>query len=180
MGQEWNASTPFLYFTDFEDEGIAKGVKEGYLQDRQVEGNNPPPLDPQSLPPFLLSKLRWEEVTQTSHAQVLAYYKTLIALRKNLRCLSNNRKDLTQVYFKEEGDWLILIRRDPDGSQAVLIVNFLEEKQWIPVPFAQGRWKLILRSTPLTLGTPNDLPPESLTSYHIPVDPLTALLYIPE
>lgn len=180
MGQEWNASTPFLYFTSFEDEVTAQGVKEGYLRFMEfAENNQPLPLDPQSMQPFFQSQLSWDEINQPSHARVLKYYQELISLRKNLKCLSNHRKDLTKVYYHDEGDWLILEREDPDGSQAVLIVNFLEEKQSISVPFPRGEWKLSLSSHPLPSA---DLTPETFALAQqemrsIPLERWAALLY---
>ena len=66
MGQEWGASTPFLYFTDHHEE-LGRLVVEGRRRDLQrfaifdqqlAAGDFPSPQAPET---FQHSKLRWEE-----------------------------------------------------------------------------------------------------------------------
>lgn len=82
MGQEWAASTPFLYFTDHHDE-LGSQVTEG--RRREFEGFSgfakAEIPDPQALSSFRVSKLRWDELNTEPHAGVFRLYKSLLRLR---------------------------------------------------------------------------------------------------
>ncbi len=87
MGEEWNASSPFLFFCDFPDE-LAQRVTEGrrrefsgFPQFANSEGQQRIP-DPALLSTFLAAKLRWAERSEPPHASLLALYRTLFALRR--------------------------------------------------------------------------------------------------
>ncbi len=83
MGEEWAASTPFLYFADHDDPEIAAAVAEG--RRRELEAFDwpadgvPDPGDPAT---FERSKLRWDELTRPGHEEMLAWYRSLIAERR--------------------------------------------------------------------------------------------------
>lgn len=85
QGQEWDASTPFLYFTDHHAE-LGRLVTEGRRREFErfaaFAGEQVP--DPQADETFLRSKLRWAERGQPRHAQTLALYRDLLALRQQL------------------------------------------------------------------------------------------------
>ena len=83
MGQEWAATTPFLYFTDHHEE---LGVLVTQGRRREFEGfaafaHSDIP-DPQALGTFTASKLRWDEQTKEPHAGVLRLYQSLLRLRR--------------------------------------------------------------------------------------------------
>jgi malto-oligosyltrehalose trehalohydrolase len=86
MGEEWNASSPFLFFCDFEPE-LARKVTEGRraefagftgFADPDVRDRIP---DPSAANTFVRSKLDWDELAETSHGTWLAYYTRLLAIR---------------------------------------------------------------------------------------------------
>lgn len=83
QGEEWGASSPFLYFTDHTDENLAKAVREGRRREfpeHQDSGSEVP--DPQDSKTFLASRLKWNETSMPPHAAMIAWYKDLINLRK--------------------------------------------------------------------------------------------------
>ncbi|HEX4448162.1 MAG TPA: malto-oligosyltrehalose trehalohydrolase, partial [Polyangiaceae bacterium] len=88
MGQEWAASTPFLYFTDHEGslgDAIARGRGEEFKRfaafaDPAARAKVP---DPQKLETFDASKLRWAEQTEAEHPGVLELYRELLYLRRS-------------------------------------------------------------------------------------------------
>jgi maltooligosyltrehalose trehalohydrolase len=92
MGQEWAASTPFLYFTDLGPD-LGRAVSEG----RRREFKDFPEFadgegawcipDPQAPSTFEESKLRWEECGAEPHASHLALYRELLHLRETHRGL---------------------------------------------------------------------------------------------
>ena len=84
MGQEWGASSPFLFFTDHNEE-LGKLVTEGRRKEFEsfagFGGDVPDPQDPDT---FAQSRLRWEEVAEDAHAGLLQLYRRLLALRPAL------------------------------------------------------------------------------------------------
>ncbi len=86
MGQEWAASTPFLYFTDHHDD-LGRLVTEGRRREFErfpafsdPAGRERIP-DPQGDAAFERSRLRWEEIDREPHRSMLALYRALIDLR---------------------------------------------------------------------------------------------------
>ena len=87
MGEEFAASTPFLYFCDFHG-ALAQSVTEGRrnefgrfarFADPAVRSRIPDPNHPAS---FERSKLDWAERTAAPHASWLALYARLLAIRQ--------------------------------------------------------------------------------------------------
>ena len=86
MGQEWAATTPFLYFTDHHDE-LGRAVTEGRRREFAsfaafAHAEIP---DPQSSETFRASKLRWDELATPPHCYMLNLYKSLLRLRRDLQ-----------------------------------------------------------------------------------------------
>lgn len=101
MGQEWGASTPFLYFTDHEPElgrQISDGRRRefaGFPEFSEPKARDRIP-DPQAEATFVASKLRWAERELSGHATTLALYRDALALRKTDPVLSRTgRVELT-------------------------------------------------------------------------------------
>ncbi len=81
-GEEWAASTPFLYFTDHEDPALAAAIRAGRQREFAAllrDGLEPP--DPQAVETFRRSCLDWSEREAQPHASILAWYRQLIAFR---------------------------------------------------------------------------------------------------
>lgn len=86
MGEEWGASTPFLYFCDFHGE-LGKAVQRGRCEQisklpgvSQEDLKNAP--DPQADATFRSAQLKWEERKQPEHAAWLELYKSLLQRRR--------------------------------------------------------------------------------------------------
>jgi maltooligosyltrehalose trehalohydrolase len=87
MGEEYAASTPFLYFCDFGPE-LAQAVSDGRrnefahfaaFADPAARARIP---DPNALATFTACKLRWDERGVEPHAARLALVRRLLALRR--------------------------------------------------------------------------------------------------
>jgi len=88
MGEEFAASTPFLFFCDFRPE-LAGAVARGRLQefkrfagfaDEAAVARIPDLNDPAT---FAASKLRWQERERSPHRRRLALVRELLALRRS-------------------------------------------------------------------------------------------------
>lgn len=102
MGQEWAASTPFLFFTDHEaelGEKIITGRRHEFhdfaaFREAHVRETIPSPQDEQT---FHRSKLNWVERDQPDRIAVLNLYRTCIKLRKEVPALLNRSRDNWRV-----------------------------------------------------------------------------------
>jgi maltooligosyltrehalose trehalohydrolase len=144
MGEEFGASSPFDYFTSFADPALARAVSEGRRREYEPFFKSRAFPDPQAPETFDRSRIDWAESTCSPHSELLAFYRALIALRKANRCLSNCRKDLTQVDFSEAKRWMIIRRGDPSGEVALTFCNLSAQEQEVPLPAGASGARLVL------------------------------------
>src|SRR6202008_1557030 len=127
MGQEWAASTPFLYFTDHPPERgrlVTEGRREEFgrfaaFRDPALRERIPDPQDERT---FLRSRLRWDERGEMPHAGVLALYRSLLALRRTHP--ARRRRDRASFAVAALGDHALALRRTGDGAALLLVVSF--------------------------------------------------------
>ncbi|GGA64668.1 malto-oligosyltrehalose trehalohydrolase [Edaphobacter acidisoli] len=111
QGEEFAASTPFLYFADHEDVQMAKAVSEGRRREFAAFGWDPQVIpDPGSAETFECSKLRWDEIDEGAHREMLDWYRQLIHLRRNSVALNDGDLGHIKVRFDERQRYLILDR----------------------------------------------------------------------
>jgi maltooligosyltrehalose trehalohydrolase len=97
-GEEWNASAPFRYFTDHEDPELARAVREGRRAEFAHFGWDPDLVpDPQDPAAFAVSRLDWSERERTGHADMLAWYRELLALRREIPDLRDGDRAAVRV-----------------------------------------------------------------------------------
>ena len=153
QGEEWAASSPFLYFTDHDPE-LGKAVSEGRRREFAAFGWNadhvPDPQDPQA---FDRSKLVWSEIDEALHSRMLDWYQALIQLRRRLP-------------FPQGGSPRVDIDADArtvafDRDRISVRVN-LGDTEWV-VPVA-GTDRLVMASDPAihTDGGCVRVPPSSV------------------
>ena len=111
QGEEWGASTPFLYFTDHRDPMLARAVSQGRRREFAAFGWDESAVpDPQSESSFTRSRLDWEEPRREPHARLLAWHRELIALRRRLPQLRGGELGAVWVRFDERERWLVTER----------------------------------------------------------------------
>ena len=85
MGEEWGTRTPFQFFTDHEEDDLARSVSEGRVREFAGFGWDADEIpDPQAAVTVEASRLRWSELDEAEHARMLAWYQALTTLRRNL------------------------------------------------------------------------------------------------
>jgi maltooligosyltrehalose trehalohydrolase len=112
QGEEFAASTPFLYFADHEDPEMAKLVSEGRRREFAAFGFDEQVPDPEAPETFTRSKLKWDEVGEGNHKEMLDWVRSLIRLRRSTPALNDGDLGHTNVGFSEEARWLAMDRRD--------------------------------------------------------------------
>lgn len=83
MGQEWAASSPFLYFSDHEGD-LGRAISEGRRKEFAHFASFADPPDPQDPKTFERSRLDWDELGEPAHARVLQAHRDLLRLRREL------------------------------------------------------------------------------------------------
>ena len=144
QGEEWNASSPFQYFTDFQDSALAESVRKG----RQAEfssfvADTSKVPDPQAPDTFERSRLNWDERERGDHREILEWSRQLISLRRCVRDFENGRLDLDAVTFDEQARWISVNR---GGS--VVICNFAATPQRISIAHDANHLRVSLASKP--------------------------------
>jgi maltooligosyltrehalose trehalohydrolase len=111
QGEEWAASSPFLYFADHDDPELARLVSQGRKREFAAFGWNPQSIpDPEGEATFQTSKLKWEEISGHEHAGMLNWYRKLIRLRRNTPSLNNGSIGNVRVTYDEAERWMQIKR----------------------------------------------------------------------
>jgi maltooligosyltrehalose trehalohydrolase len=162
MGQEWAASSPFLYFTDHEPE-LGRAITEGRRREFAGFGafaSQPERIpDPQAVATFLSSKLDWSERGKGGHAQVLDVYRAALRLRREDPVLREPSRERLRC---EVLGGLLAVERFRDDERRLLLVNLgaAEVSLRAAAPrFRLEEWRPLLATRPA--GGPDGFPGEA-------------------
>jgi maltooligosyltrehalose trehalohydrolase len=129
MGEEWGASTPWRFFTDFDELQLARAIRSGRREEFAEHGWEPRDVpDPQSTSTRSASVLDWSEPESGDHARLLAWYRSLIALRRSLPDLRADDLRAVHASYDEAARWFVLER----GRYRV-VVNLAQVAREVPV-----------------------------------------------
>ena len=159
QGEEWGASTPFLYFTDHAEPDLGRAVTEGRCREFEAFGWTPVTVpDPQAPETFLRSRLDWTELSRQPHVELLEWYRTLIRVRRTSPSLLDGRLDRVRSRFDEAARWFVVER-----TETVTVCNLADRAQRIPCEVGSSSSVLAASDTAVTV-TPGGLnmPPESV------------------
>jgi maltooligosyltrehalose trehalohydrolase len=162
QGEEWAASTPFQYFTDHPDPDLGRAVSEGRRHEFEAFGWDPADVtDPQDDKTFLRSQLDWAELDDADHAAVLAWYRSLIELRRAEPDLADGRLDRVRVSHPGPGTMTVV------RGRILVATNISPAQVVIPVP---GGAEVVLASDGRCHidGGSLGLPPDSAAVLRLP------------
>jgi maltooligosyltrehalose trehalohydrolase len=157
MGQEWGATSPFLFFTDHHVD-LGRLVTEGRRKefagfraftDPAARDRIP---DPQAEETFRRSRLIWTEAGEEPHAGLGRLYRTLIALRKKVRLGALERDQYRVAELPGQGVALLL--EPPAGAGRLLVVACLRTPGPVDLESVGGElglgrdatWRLVVSS----------------------------------
>jgi maltooligosyltrehalose trehalohydrolase len=136
QGEEWAASSPFQYFTDHQDPELANAVREGRRREfgsfTNFSGQEVP--DPQDEATYRRSILRWSELSEQPHAEMLEWYRSLLRLRASSPDLRADGPDATSAAYDASAGWL-RVRR----ARAVVAINVSDVGTTVPLDGADVR-----------------------------------------
>jgi malto-oligosyltrehalose trehalohydrolase len=149
MGEEFAASTPFLYFCDFHGD-LARAVTQGRRSEfaRFAAFADPAAreriADPNDVATFSRSKLNWSERAQPPHRDWLALYQTLLALRRQhlLPWLAEARSGR----FSVEGAHLLRVQWPLGAARSWHLLANLSDAAWPQAVSSPG--ELVYDSVP--------------------------------
>jgi maltooligosyltrehalose trehalohydrolase len=153
MGQEWAASTPFLFFTDHRPE-LGRRIFESRMRELarrrplRDAGSGERIADPQAQATFEASRLDWSETLLPEHGATLALYRKLLALRATEPVFGSADRD-TFAVRPLDGFTLLVRRQAPDGAALLAVVRLrgagLADLRGVPEAVAgEGRrWRLL-------------------------------------
>jgi maltooligosyltrehalose trehalohydrolase len=115
MGQEWGATSPFLYFTDMSEETgmlIAEGRRKEFLASNfaKDEDELAKMSHPQEVGTFMRSKLDWEEIQREEHQRLWRLYRDGLRLRRELFGAENPPRDRWTVEKQGESGVVVSYR----------------------------------------------------------------------
>ncbi|RYE05613.1 MAG: malto-oligosyltrehalose trehalohydrolase, partial [Sphingobacteriaceae bacterium] len=144
MGEEYAEPNPFQYFVSHTDADLIEKVRKGRREEFADFATDEKVPDPADEATFMRSKLSWN-LEGNPNKTLLQYYKTLIALRKNLPALHRLNRQHLEISSDEKTQTLMLHRWHED-SQALCLMNFSDQQQTIQLPHNQTFWQLALAS----------------------------------
>jgi maltooligosyltrehalose trehalohydrolase len=111
QGEEFAASTPFLYFADHDDPEMARLVREGRRREFAAFGFAEEEIpDPAARATFERSRLNWQEAGAGRHREMREWYRALIRLRRGSEALNDGDLAHTKVRWSEQERWLAMDR----------------------------------------------------------------------
>jgi maltooligosyltrehalose trehalohydrolase len=157
MGQEWAASTPFVFFTNHTGD-FGACTSEGRLREFKNFGAAWPEAmleampDPERLGSFMQSKLHWPEIGQPAHGTTLAFYQACLHLRRADPVLQLRGRDHWRVWA--EGELLCLHYQAAEGQARLLVVHLQAgpvQTGW-PASVTGENWTVLLGSEDRRFG----------------------------
>jgi maltooligosyltrehalose trehalohydrolase len=145
QGEEWGASTPFLYFTDHQDDELGQLVAHGRRQEFAAFGWADEVPNPQLPQTFERSRLDWNELGHPVAQELLTWYRKIIGLKDSVDTPQSLSLEVT---CDATAQWLWFIR-----SHLCVAVNFSARPVAITLP--EGNWHLVLTSAPGALSASN-------------------------
>jgi len=124
MGEEWGATTPWLFFTDHPEPDLAAAVREGRTREfaghgwADLYGGQVDVPDPQDPATFTASVLDWAQPRESGHARLLEWYRVLVALRRSVPDLASGDRHDTSLDVHEAQP-----TTDAPGWQGVLVLH---------------------------------------------------------
>ena len=143
MGEEWGARTPWQYFTDHDEvnepelaEAVRQGRRREFAEHGWDAGDVPDPQDPATVE---RSRLDWTELGREPHAELLAWHRALLALRRRRPELTDPRLERVDVRYDADARWLVVHR-----DRLRVVANLAGQAQTVPVD--EGTAALLLAS----------------------------------
>jgi len=162
MGEEYGETAPFNYFVSFPDPELNEAVRRGRREEFRSFHWHREPADPGSEATFESSKLCWQRRHEAPGRELLAFYRRLLELRREIPALRNLEEKCDAAVAGNGGKAVWMTRRDAD-CRILVLMNF-DEVACQPVsPVAdEGAWEKLLDSADAAWLGPGATLPERI------------------
>ncbi len=151
MGEEYGERAPFPYFVSHTDPELVEAVREGRRAEFasfHAAGAAGDVADPQDEETFRAAILDRRLRTKEPHARLLAWYRELLRLRREVPALARLDPARTRTEVDEQARTLVL-RRTAGDDEAIVVLAFAAGGTDVTVPLTlDGRWSSVLDSCP--------------------------------
>jgi maltooligosyltrehalose trehalohydrolase len=154
MGEEYGETAPFQYFTSHSDQKLIEAVRRGRAADFSAFGWSDDVPDPQAVETFEHSKLRRANRNTERGRTLEAFYRELIRLRREVPALRNPSFGSQDVELSGREDRLVAIQRGSRQNIVLILLNFDDKVAVFRLPYASGRWNVVLDSSAVTWNGP--------------------------
>jgi maltooligosyltrehalose trehalohydrolase len=177
MGQEFGASSPFLYFADHSEMGLARSVYEGRKEflaqfpsygSAEAQAAVPDPYAPAT---FERSKLDLSE--RIAHVSLYLFHQDLLRIRREDFLIA--RQDRERLDGAVLGPRALVLRFFADaGDDRLLVVNLGADFEYIPAPepllapVNRGSWRVLWSSDDPRYGGPGIINPCGKEGWRLP------------
>ena len=177
MGQEFGATTPFMYFADHVDRQLAQNVYQGRKQflsefpgyrTPEAQDAIPDPCDPST---FERSKLDLSQ--RVRHADTYQLHRDLLRLRREDPVLARQDRRLIEGAVLGPQAFVLRYTTETDDDR-LLIINLGPDLSLIPAPepllapVTGGGWRLVWSSDHPRYGGPGVLSPVTDKGWRVP------------
>jgi maltooligosyltrehalose trehalohydrolase len=132
MGQEYDETNPFQFFTSYGDPELARAVSQGRKQEfKDFQWSEVP--DPQDPATFERSRLNWQLAGDDN--EMLGWHRALLELRRRFVIAV----DRTGRAWLENGDKTLVMQVPKENPRLLVVADF----EAVEEPDRPG-WKLIL------------------------------------
>lgn len=161
MGEEYGETAPFLYFVSHNDPDLVQAVRDGRRREFAAFDWNEKSPDLQAKATFRQSRLNHDLRNETPHRVLFEFYRELLRSRKRLPSLANLSKKGMSVPGRRH-EKVLAARRWFGGDEVVLLFNFNERPETIPVKMPPGTWRKRIDSADTRWLGPGSRVPEIL------------------
>jgi maltooligosyltrehalose trehalohydrolase len=156
MGEEYGETAPFQYFTSHGDPELVEAVRRGRREEFAAfgwEAEKAVP-DPQDESTFLRSRPDHSRKSEEPHRTLWRLYQNLIRTRREY-----DLGDPAPRSVREIGDSALLVLRQAERSQQLMIFNFGKSPMPLNLPDIPGPWRMVMNSADASSNSPGyDLP----------------------
>ena len=145
MGEEYDEPAPFPYFVSHSDDELIEAVRRGRAQEFASFTRIGVPPDPCAETTFRSAVLNWSLRESGHHAERLAFYTKLLAIRKEIRSLRPRSFEEIETHV-EPGALTLRVTSTTDAGATALYLNFSDRPTTARIPAAgdAGAWRVRL------------------------------------
>jgi maltooligosyltrehalose trehalohydrolase len=163
MGEEYGETTPFPFFVDHGDPHLIEATRLGRAGEYAEFLSSSEMPDPQSPGTFASARLDHGKKAGSPHREMLAFYKELLRLRREVSAFAESRWEWQEVVGFET-ERVLYVRRWSDSDVAWLTLSFNAAPVTLTLPVPAGSWVRLLDSQDARYAGPGATTAERIES----------------